>query len=184
MQDNDIVALYLQRNEKAIFHTQKKYGTFLRGFAKGFLGNAQDAQETENDTYLRAWNAIPPDTPERLRPYLAKIARRLCIDMIRKNTAVKRGGGTYIESLDELKDCATDGSSPADAAETNALKSAINSFLETLDERQRNIFVQRYFYAYPISKIADHHKITENNVKVILHRLRGTLKNYLIQEGF
>ena len=184
MEDRDIVALYLQRNEKAILHTQKKYGSFLKGFAKGFLGNAQDAQETENDTYLRAWNAIPPDTPERLRPYLAKIARRLCIDKIRNNTAEKRGGGAYIESLDELKDCVTDGVSPADAAEANALKSAIDSFLETLDERQRNIFVQRYFYAYSISLIADYHKITENNVKVILFRLRGALKNHLVQEGF
>ena len=184
MEDNAIIELYWQRNERAIAETKNKYARLILHTAGGILGSPQDREEIENDTYLRVWNSVPNDRPARFSAYLVKIARRLSIDRFRGQSAEKRGGTEYEIALDELESCTTDGDNPADEAQANQLSAAIDIFLEQLEQRTRQIFVLRYFYAETIRTIAEKTGKTENNVKVILSRTRKRLKEYLEQEGF
>ena len=184
MDDKQIVDLYWRRDEKAIVNTQKKYGSLLLGIANSVLSNMLDAEETVNDTYIRVWNAIPDDRPEYLKPYLAKITRRLSIDLFRKQKAKKRGSGEYEASLEELDEAVTSGENPADEAEAKALSETIDLFLEQLDEKTRDVFVKRYFYFLSVKKIASQLDLTQNNVTVILFRTRQKLKEHLLKEGY
>ncbi len=184
MEDNDIIQLYWNRNEKAITETQNKYSRFLFHIAGAILSDRQDIEEAENDTYLRVWNAVPTDRPAHFPAYLAKIMRRICIDKYRRQTAGKRGKSEYAVSLDELEECIPGSGDPADEAQLHVLSRAIDRFLDSLPQRERYIFVRRYFYAESINEIAEHTKLTQNNIKVILTRSRKHLRSFLEQEGY
>jgi len=184
MEDERIISLFWERNERAIRETQKKYHFFLYKMANAVLGNREDCEEAVNDTYLRVWQSIPTDKPNVFPAYLAKITRRLSIDVFRKKNAEKRGSGEYLYSLSELEDCVTDGGNPSGEAEMKELTTAINTFLEKLEKRERDIFVQRYFYFHTIREISESVALMESNVKVILSRTRKDLKEYLITEGY
>lgn len=181
MEDFEIVDLYWAREERAISESDEKYGRMLRSLSYSCLSSREDAEECVNDTYLDAWNAMPTERPTYLGAFLSKITRRKSIDRYRHEHRAKRGG---VENLtEELTDCIPDGgSTPFEELERGRLREAINSFLESLSDEKRVIFVQRYFYATPISRIAQVTGLGESNIKVTLHRVRESLRRYLEEE--
>lgn len=181
MDDRLIVDLYWARSERAIFETQQKYGRMLHSLSYSLLSSREDAEECVNDTYLDAWNAMPTERPERLGAFLSKITRRISIDRFRRDHRQKRGG---IDNLtEELSECIpASGGTPFEELENGRLRGALNRFLENLPKDRRVMFVQRYFYACPISRIAQVMGLTESNVKVTLHRVREALRKLLEEE--
>ena len=184
MDDETIVELYWQRKEKAVTETKNKYGRLIRQIGRRILPTAEDAEEAENDTYLRVWNSIPTDRPERFTAYLAKFARRAAIDVYRRLTAEKRGGGEYALALEELSEILPDADTPETQVETAELTKAIDAFLETLSAADRKLFVKRYFYNASIRELSVETAMTESNVKTTLFRLRQKLKTRLTEEGY
>ena len=183
MEDSRIVELYWQRNEAAIGHTQKKYGSYLLKIACNILVDREDADESVNDTYLAAWDSMPPQKPGVLSSYLGKLTRRISIDLLRRKTADKRGGGQYALCLEELHDCAG-GTDPEEAAQLQQLAAAIGAFLKTQSQEARQVFLCRYYYMDAVKDIARYCGMTESKVKVLLHRTRQGLKTHLEKEGF
>ena len=184
MDDSDIIGLYWARDEAAISETSARYGAYLGTVAYQILDSREDADECVNDTYLRAWNSMPPQKPDRLRLYLAKITRSLSIDRWRGKTAEKRRAGEYAASLDELAECVEELSSVEDEAERHRLAETVNDWLGTLGTEQRTVFVCRYWYCDPLSAIAESRGCTEAKIKSMLYRLRQSLRETLIREEF
>lgn len=179
MEDKRIIELFWERSETAIGECAKKYGRYLRRIALNVLGNVQDCEEVENDTYLRAWNSIPPEKPTSLKGYLAVICRNLACNRYNINTAKKRGERENV--LSELSETVPEADS-RDFNEDFALRKAIEKFLFSLDEKTRNIFLQRYFYLYPLAAIARGNGMKESAVSMLLFRTRKKLKEYLQKE--
>ncbi|MCQ2531168.1 MAG: sigma-70 family RNA polymerase sigma factor [Saccharofermentans sp.] len=187
MEDNQIVELYWQRDENAILETQTKYERYLTKVANNILNNVEDSMESVNDTYLNAWNSMPPHRPEMLSTFLAKITRRLSIDIFRKRTADKRGGTEYELSLQELQESGFEAgvdSEVVDENESKLLGEAINKYLRTLPEESRNIFIGRYFHNDSIKDVCNYYGYSETKVKSLLFRIRNGLRDYLEKEGF
>ena len=184
MEDSRIIELYWQRSENAIAETDKKYGAYCSTVAFNILQNKEDAEECVNDTWLGAWDAIPPHRPSMLRAFLAKITRNLSIKRLEKRLAEKRGGTAECIVLDELEECIGDPTDVEGIAEANALEELIRRFVRKLPERDGNLFVRRYFFTDSIASIAERYRISENHVMVILSRIRKKLKKELMKEGF
>lgn len=153
MEDKQIVELFWERSETAISETEKKYGRYCHYIAYQILYNDEDAKEVVNDTYLKAWNTIPPGRPDPLKPYVGMISRQLALDVYKEQHAQKRGGQVPLV-LDELSECIPDNDGGADIGESVALSDALNRFIWALPQRTRNIFVRRYFYMSTIADIA------------------------------
>ena len=183
MEDLEIVELYWNRNEDALKETSAKYGNYCYSIAYNILHNNEDAQESVNDTYLAAWDAIPPHHPLVLSTFLGKITRRLSLNRWRSLTAQKRGGGEFPLSLDELEECIADDRSLRDTYDQRLLTEAIDEFLSTLKENERKVFVCRYWYFDPINEIAQRFAYSPSKVKMMLKRTRDKLKDYLVKEG-
>lgn len=184
MEDARIVDLYWERSENAISETSTKYGKYCYSIAYGILTNAEDADESVNDTYLDAWNAMPPHRPSILSTFLGKITRRLSIDKWRIHSAGKRGGGELPLVLDELQDCIASSTDLEEGVEQRELIDAINGFLSRLPINQRDVFVSRYWFISPVRKIAQKFDMSESNVKTMLFRTRQKLFVYLREEGY
>lgn len=184
MEDSQIIELYWQRNADAISETSDKYGAYCFSIANHILQSAEDSEECVNDTWLRAWNAIPPQKPSVLRLFLARITRNLSFDRFNAKNAEKRGGGEIALVLDELRECLGGDTDTEAAFEAKELRKSIQLFVRALPERDGNVLVRRYFFAEPIADIAKRYGLTENNVMVILSRTRGKLKTYLLKEGY
>lgn len=185
MEDSTIIDLYWARDEIAISETQKKYERYLYKIAYNVLSNNEDSNESVNDTYLHAWNSMPPHRPSVLSAFLGKITRRLAIDMLRKRTADKRGGGEYEVSLQELSESGFEiGAEMENESEYEDLGKLISSFLRTVSEDARNIFISRYFHFDSLNDICDRYGFSESKVKSILFRTRNGLKKYLEKEGY
>lgn len=180
MDDGRIVMLFWQRSETAVSESQSKYGSYCQSIADNILRSEQDAEECVNDTWLGAWNSIPPKKPNRLSVFFGRITRNLAIDRYRKKHALKNGGGEYPLCLDEIGECIGEDHPIEDRYE---LKCLLDSFLEELPEKNRNVFLLRYWYCTPVMKIALMYGMTEGAVKMRLKRTRSKLKEYLIQEG-
>ena len=178
--DETIVALYFDRSEEAIAACQVKYGKTCHTIAYNILHSDEDAEECVSDTWLRAWNAIPPEKPARLGAWLSTVTRRLALTRYEKKTAAKRYGGMET-SLDELSECVSAGS--LTLADEVALSNAINSFLASLPTRTRMIFMRKYWYMDSITDIAKALGMTESAVKVSLHRTREKFRKHLDKEG-
>ena len=155
MEDGEIVALYWQRSEQAIAETQRKYGGYCYSIAKNILWSAEDSEETVSDTYIGAWNAMPPSRPEQLRTFLGKITRRLALKKLRTQTAEKRGGGETQLVLDELEGCVPAGADVEMQVELRELVRRIDAFLQTLSREERRVFLCRYWYFDSITEIAE-----------------------------
>ncbi len=183
MEDNQIVQMYWERNEKAISATSEKYGSYCFSIAKNILGNYEDAEECVNDTYLNTWNSIPSNRPKLLSTYLGKIVRNLAFNLYKKNKVGKRGGCQIRVVLDELSELIADPNSSEEMWNCKLISDTINSFLSELPVEKRNIFVCRYWYADSVKLIAERYAMTENNVSVTLNRLRTKLHDYLIERG-
>ena len=181
MDDRRIVELFFDRNEQALTETRQKYSRYLHRVAHNILQNTQDAEECVNDTYLRAWNAIPPHRPSRLSVFLGKITRRLALDAYAALTADKRGGGTQTAILEEWRDALPD--TDGDPTDDVAVRDALSRFLRQLPAEKRRIFIRRYWYGDTIAAIATDSHATESAVKMTLSRIRSELKTFLEKEG-
>ena len=184
MEDQKIIDLYWQRSEQAIQETDSKYGGYCYCIAYNILANREDSEESVSDTYLAAWRAMPPKRPGILQAFLGKITRNLSLKRYDYNTAHKRGGGQAALVLDEIAEFVSDTDSVEQEIDRRELVRAIDSFLDRLPTHKKNIFVCRYWYFDSVSHIADRFGMTENNVSVILSRLRHKLHNYLLERGF
>ena len=183
MQDEKIIELYWQRDECALKETQNKYGRYLFKIAYNILSNEQDCEESVNDTYLAAWNSIPPQRPSSLSAYLAKLTRRISIDIYRKRSRDKRIPSEYTVSLDELYSVSSGDNTEQDV-EVKLLATAINAFLEELPPLQRNLFIGRYYFCDSLKEVSGYCGVAESRAKTLLYRTREKLKQYLEKEGF
>ena len=181
MEDNKIIELYFDRSEEAIKQTQEKYGRYCYSIAMNILEGHEDSEECVNDTLLCAWNSIPPKRPTYLSLFLGRITRNMALNKKEKSTAKKRGGMGFELVFDELSECIPDTDTPE--SEDTVLKEAIESFLRSLPNNKRYIFIRRYWYMDSISEIAKLTHLTESNVKVTLSRLRTNMKEFLEKEG-
>lgn len=184
MEDSQIVALYWQRNESAIDRTEKKYGRYLTKIAYNILADREDSLESVNDTYLAAWNSMPPHKPSVLSTYLGKLTRRISIDLFRKKNTQKRGCGEYTLSLQELEDQISSGDTTQQAINMQLLSEAIARYLRSVSEESRNVFIGRYYYLDPVKTVAGYCHISESKAKILLHRTRQGLWEHLKKEGF
>lgn len=183
MEDQGIIALFFKRSEQAIEETDKKYGGYCYSIAYNILSNREDSEESVSDTYMAAWNTIPPQSPCLLSTFLGKITRYISIDRWRKRSAKRRGGGEILLTLDELDECVAAGSVEAEFSKKE-LTRILNDFLSSLSETERNIFLCRYWYMDSIQTIADLSGFSQSKVASMLHRLRGRLRKVLDQEGY
>ena len=181
MQDAQIIELYFARNEEAIAATSAKYNSYCMQIAMNILHSREDSEECVNDTYLAAWNSIPPQRPERLSAYLARLARNLSLNRYKSNHAERRGGGELAISLSELDECIADTAVEDENAEAAGRR--ISDFLYTLNKETRQVFVRRYFYNDSISDIVHRFGMSDSKVKSMLHRTRIGLKAYLEENG-
>lgn len=184
MTDKQIIALFFKRDEQAVQEIESKYGDYCTATALSILGNQQDAQEAVNDTWLYAWNSIPPQVPKVLRMFLAKIARNRALDIYRREHAKFRGGNEISIVLEELGECISDGSQVDDYLNEKELEQAIRRFLDTIPQRDQNIFIRRYFFVEDAADIALRYGLRKGAVLTILSRIRQKLKVYLKQEGY
>ena len=182
LEDSRIIALFFERSEQAIEELDKKYGAAVRRTAFNILGSRQDAEECANDTWLGAWNSIPPQKPDPLVSYVCRIARNLAISRLRRETAARRNNGIdlILEELEEVLPSREDVEAEYEAKE---LAEAINRFLSALEYDDRYIFIRRYWYADAVRDIATEMHTRENRISVRLFRLRKNLKSFLKKEG-
>ena len=183
MDDVMILDLYLARSESAINETAKKYGNYCYTIADNILQNNEDAEECVNDTYLRAWDNIPPQRPGIFSSFLGKITRNLSLNKYKERNTKKRGGGEIALLFSELEDCIPSNSNVEAEYESNQVVEIINSFLRSMDSEGRAVFVRRYWYADNIQAIAARYQMSESKVKSMLFRVRKLLKTYLENEG-
>ena len=184
MSDEKIVELFWERNENAIRETERSYGRYLHYISYGILKDDEDAKETVNDVYLKAWNVIPPQRPNPLKTFLGRMARQLSINRLEKRSAKKRAEDQYTLALDELSECIPDGNTKEDMSDLIALQDVLNDFLKTLPNTERKIFIRRYWYMHSISQLASDFSMSESKVKSMLMRTRKKLKMHLEKEGF
>ena len=182
MEDNKIVELYWARSEDAITETASKYGQYCYTIAYNILANVEDADESVNDTYMGAWNSMPPQRPAVLSTYLGKLTRRISINRWHSNTAEKRGGGELAMSIDELSECLPANTTVEDEVEIRLLSAIISDFLRSLPDNKRRVFVCRYWYSYSIGEISELFGYSKTKTANMLSRLRRGLKTWLEEE--
>ena len=176
MEDNDIIALYFSRDDRAVAETAVKYGSTCHGVAMNILRNKQDAEECVNDTWVKTWQTIPPERPNAFKAFLCRITRNLSIDRYRQNQ--RRAAHVDMELiLDELAECLP-------AEEDTGLKDYLNAFFVDLDPMDRKLFLGRYWHACPVKALAEMYELSPNYVAVRLHRTRERLRNYLTERGY
>lgn len=184
MTDQQIVELYWNRDERAIHETDLKYRKYLYKIACNILANEEDCEESINETYLRTWNSIPTNQPQILSTYVGKIIRELSIDIYRTHHRKKRQGSEYVVSLEELKECTLGMNATEEGVDCKLLAETIHSFLMSLPKEHRVVFIRRYYYLDSMKYIAEYTGFSKAKVKIILHRIRNKLKDYLCEEGY
>lgn len=184
MSDEEIIALYFARDEQALAQTDAKYGPYCFSLANAILPSREDAEEALNDTYLKAWQSMPPKKPAVLRLFLAKITRNLAFSRWRNLTAQKRGGGEMPLVLEELEECIGTSEEVGAALDAKELTRSIAKLLDTLSRQDQNIFLRRYFFLEDAGTIAARYGLRRDAVNQSLSRTRKKLKAHLIQEGY
>lgn len=183
MDDESIIDLYWQRSESAIAETAVKYGRYCQAIAFAVLCNEEDAEECVSDTWMKAWNSMPPKRPAVLPSFLGRITRNLSISRLRELRAAKRYSGEADLVLDELIDCVSNVPSAEQEAEAREIGESLNRFLAGLKTEERAVFLSRYWFFASIREISLKTGLSENNVKVMLSRTRARLRDYLKEEG-
>ena len=183
MDDTAIVALFWARSEDALREAERRYGSYCAAVAGRILNSAEDTRECMNDLWLAAWRSIPPQHPENLRTYLGRLARNLAVSRWREARRQKRGGGETALLLEELADCVSGGTEPERELEAKALREAVDRWLAGLSVRDRQLFVNRYFFARSVTEIAEKAGINSANVSTSLYRLLKKLRAHLEKEG-
>lgn len=184
MDDEQIVSLYWERSEAAIQETEIKYDRYLTKIAYNILADLEDSRESVNDTYLAAWDSMPPHRPAVLSSYLAKLTRRISIDRFRYRNRDKRRDSEYAISLTELGDCVSGGNTTEEIINVKLLADTIGIYLSLQSEQARTAFIGRYYFLDPIREVARYCGMSESKCKSLLHRTRVGLKEYLRKEGF
>ena len=182
MDDSQIVELYWQRDESAIAQTECKYGAFCLGIAMGLLSDGEDAKECVNETFYRAWNLIPPERPEKLRPWLGRIVRNISVDLWRKNHRQKRYSGME-QTLSELEEAVPSLVRVEREIENPELGQAIDKWLQGLARDDRVLFVRRYWYGISVKELATESGVPPKKLAQKMYRLRRGLKAFLEKEG-
>ena len=183
MEDTAIIDLYWARSQQAIAESEKKYGPYCAAIARRILEREEDAEECVNDTWLRAWNAMPPQRPGMLSAFFGKLTRNLSLDRWRRAKAAKRGGSQVEVALHELEDCLPDRRRPDEALEAGETAALISAFLRRQSQEDRALFIRRYFSLVPLTELAQQFSMTTGQVKSRLHRMRGRLKLELERGG-
>jgi RNA polymerase sigma-70 factor (ECF subfamily) len=179
MEDHKILELFFERSQEAIIQCSNQFGRYCYSIANRILHNDGDSQECVNDTWFRAWNAIPPAKPDKLSAFLGKITRNLALDRYEAAHTQKRGGGIVHVALEELNDLA----SPVNPTQ-GEITSVINSFLRDESVEKADIFVKRYWYLRSVEDIAAEYGYSYTKITSILFRMRAKLKESLEKEGF
>ena len=182
MNDQHIIELYWVRDEEAIRYTAERYGKYCYAIAYNILANKEDSDECVNDTYLDAWNSMPPHRPHILSAFLGKITRRIAIDRFREKNAKRRGGGEIPLALEELSECVAAPGDLTREVETARIAESVQGFLGTLPDLERRLFVRRYWHMESIANLAAHFGMSESRAKSMLHRTRAKLRRYLEKE--
>ncbi len=183
MEDHAIIELYWERSEDAISKTAAKYGGYCYTIAYNILSNNEDAEESVNDTWLAAWNTMPPRRPKLLAAFLGKMTRYISLDRWKNRTARKRGGGEVPLVLEELEECISGEDSVEKEYLQKEFAESLNQFVENLPDTERKVFLCRYWYMDSIETIAERFGFSESKVASMLHRTRGKLRKILEQEG-
>lgn len=183
MDDEEILNLYWSRQSAALTETAAKYGKLCFSLADRILGSREDSEECVNDTWLHAWNAIPPERPKRFPAWLSRVTRNLAVSRLRQSGAAKRGGAEIPLVLDELAECIPGGSDPQQEYEKKELSEAVNRFLKTLKQEERDVFVARCFFAASHAELSARTGWTIGKTKTVLRRTRLKLRAYLKEEG-
>ncbi|MCM1054591.1 MAG: RNA polymerase sigma factor [Bacteroides sp.] len=184
MEDEEIVKMFLRREETAIAHSKDKYGQRLQNISFGITADRQTAEEVENDTYYRAWESIPPNEPYGyLFAFLAKIARNLSLSVCRNRSRLKRSA-YVVELSEEMQQCIPSGENVEERLNADILAETVSSFLRSKPKEKREVFMRRYWFLDPTKSIAKRFGMTESSVKTTLFRLRKELKEYLEREGY
>lgn len=181
MEDCEIIGLFLDRSEDAIRAVAQKYGSYCRTIAGNILGNWQDVEECLNDTWLAAWDSIPPQRPRRLNVYLGRITRNLALNRRKAQSAQKRGGGQVEALLDELRECISEDDMEQQLEEM-MLRDAVDDFLRIQTPRNRTIFLRRYWAMERVEDIAMDMGLRRGQTATILYRMRRELKKHLEKE--
>ena len=184
MEDSAILELYWRREEQAIGETAEKYGPYCGSIARQILADAQDVDECLNDTWLAAWNSIPPQRPARLSTYLGRLTRNRALDRLRALSARKRGGGEAELVLEELSECIAAPGRPEDAVEAEELGRAVNRFLATLEKTERDVFVSRCFFFRSLDELSQKTGFSRSKLKSMLFHTRKKLAKHLRKEGY
>lgn len=182
MEDDGIIALYWKRSEQAIQETDRKYGHYCFQIAQNILENREDSEEAVSDTYMTAWKSIPPTRPNMLSAFLGKITRHISLSTWRKRTAEKRGAGETSVVLEELEECLASSETVETVVHAEELRKGLNCFVQNLPEKERKIFVSRYWYLRSVKYISERTGLSESNVKTMLFRIRGKLRKFLKEE--
>lgn len=181
MEDSEILELYWSRDEQAIAETRASYGVPLLALANRILSSREDSEETVSDTFLRAWQTIPPERPKNFLAFLRRICRNLAFDRLDWNRAAKRNP-ELIALTTELEQCIPD-LRQGEIPDRLSLKATLEAFLRQLPKESRGIFLRRYLYGDSVGEIAQRYAVSESKVKMQLHRTREKLRRFLEQEG-
>lgn len=184
MEEREIVELFNNRDEKAVQEVDKKYKNYLLKVLDRMLPNKEDQMEALNDTYMAAWKSIPPNNPIYLRLYLARIAKNIAINVIKRDNSNKRISSQLIDVLDDMGEIVDKRVLPEDEVIQEELTENINIFLKKLPDLDRRIFIRRYWSMESIEEISKHFKISKSNVKVKLYRVRKKLCETLRKGGY
>ena len=184
LSDEEIIELYWQREEKAIAETDAKYGRYLYKIAYNIVHDRPDSEECLNDTYLGTWNRIPPACPNAFQIFLSKIMRNIAVDKFRRNSAKRKIPSSLMVSMEELDECVAYEPSVEEAYAIDELKRILDAYLRSLSDRDATVFICRYYYADPISEIAEMLHVSERTVSRLLVSLRNGLKETLEKEGY
>lgn len=183
MEDHELVERYWQRDETVLEDTRQQYGGYCFAIAQNLLGSWEDSEECVSDTWLRAWQSMPPQRPGKLSLFLGKITRNLSLDRLREQRAQKRGGGEGELALEELRECIPSPSDPQRETEERELAQSMNAFLRALPRKECSLFLARYWYTYSLGEIGRAFAMKEGTVKASLFRIRKKLKLHLEKEG-
>ena len=184
VEDRRIIEMYLQRNEDAVVQTECKYTKYCRSIAVQILDNPEDADEAVNDTWLAAWNCIPPHIPVCLKTFLGRLTRNISLKRIRSEKALKRGSAQVRVVFDEVENWLRSEEDVEQQISEQALADEIDRFLDSVSDTERKVFVRRYWYMQSVAEIAEHHGFSESKVKSMLFRMRKKLYARLKKENF
>ena len=184
LDDTKIIDLFFERDETAIRYASEKYGNRLRSLSHSIVKDRQTAEECENDTYMEAWNTIPPHEPRSyLYAFLARITRHISLNYCRDRSRLKRSAFICELSV-EIEQCIPAPDDVECRIDDMALSETLNKFLGTLDDEKRNIFVRRYWYLDSIAAISERFALSQSKIKTTLFRCRNQLREHLEKEGY